>query len=157
MKPSRYTAAEYLLAGAAAFFLLGAAVTVADVVLRATMGLNVPAVIEVTTFSIGLGALLSIPTCYLRRTHVTAKLLSELKPGLFARPLGQLGAVVSVLFAAVLAWVMTGNALEKWGGPELTRDTGLPMDKLLAVVASTLVLSLGASLIAVWRAFGKGK
>lgn len=117
MKPSRYTAAEYLLAGAAAFFLLGAAVTVADVVLRATMGLNVPAVIEVTTFSIGLGALLSIPTCYLRRTHVTAKLLSELKPGLFARPLGQLGAVVSVLFTAVLAWVMTGNALENGAGP----------------------------------------
>jgi hypothetical protein len=60
-------------------------------VLCGIAGRNVPGAIETTSFAIGLGALLSMPVCYALRNHVTAKLLSELMPNRFGRPLGRGG------------------------------------------------------------------
>ena len=50
-------------------------------------------------FLIGFGALLSMPVCYERRTHVCAKLLSEINPVLFVRVLGLFGTLASLAFA----------------------------------------------------------
>ncbi len=131
------------LYAAGACFLFGTGVTVIDVALRAVAGANVPAAIELTSLSIGLGALLSMPVCYAKRNHVTARLLSEMAPHRFRRPLGGLGALVSLGFAALLLFIMTENALSKLGSPETTSDLGLSMPLALSVVA----LSLGAALI----------
>ncbi|MFT5272753.1 MAG: TRAP-type C4-dicarboxylate transport system permease small subunit [bacterium] len=133
-----------LLLFAAASFLVGAMATVFDVVLRATTGGNLSGVIELTTLSIGFGALLSIPVCYHQNTHVSARLLSELNPTLFARPLGFFGALFSLLFAALLAVIMTLYAINKWGGPETSPDMQLPMDMLLAITALAFVAALVA-------------
>jgi hypothetical protein len=78
-----------LLSAVAGCFLVGAGVTVTDVVLRGIAGRNVPGAIEAT--AVGLGVLLSMPVCYALRNHVTAKLLSELMPNRFGRPLGRGG------------------------------------------------------------------
>lgn len=139
-----------LLGGAAGCFLLGAGVTVVDVTLRAVTGLNVPGAIELTSYGIGLGALLSMPVCYTTRTHVTAKLISELSPGPFARPFGLLGAVASLLFAAVLLWIVTENTLSKLGSPETSPDLGLPVPALLLVVTATLVVALASAFVGLW-------
>ncbi len=139
-------ASKALLYVAAGCFLLGTGVTVVDVALRALSGTNVPAAIELTSLSIGLGALLSMPVCYARRTHVTANFLSELMPQLFLRPLGLLGAVGSVIFALILLWIAGENALSKLGSPETTSDLGLPMPIALSVVTLTLVLALIAAI-----------
>lgn len=139
-----------LLSGAAGCFLLGAGVTVVDVALRAVAGLNVPGAIELTSYSIGLGALLSMPVCYTKRTHVTAKLVSELAPGRFARPFGLLGAAASMVFAAVLLWIMAKNALSKLGSPETSPDLGLSMPVLLVIVSVTFAVALAASLAGLW-------
>jgi TRAP-type C4-dicarboxylate transport system permease small subunit len=124
-------------------FLLGTGVTVVDVALRAISGANVPAAIELTSLSIGLGALLSIPVCYAHRAHVTAKLLSELSPARFERPLGMLGAVVSVVFAVMLFWIVADNAWSKLSSPETTTDLGLP----IPIALSTISVTLGAAVI----------
>ncbi|MCI4661193.1 MAG: TRAP transporter small permease [Neomegalonema sp.] len=148
-------ASAFLLYASGACFLVGAAVTVVDVSLRAAMGANVPAAIELTSLSIGLGALISMPVCYLKRSHVTAKLLSELSPRRFARPLGFLGALVSVGFALLLFWIMLANVLEKLGSPETTSDLGLSKPLALIIVAITMGAGLIAALVSlVWPRIG---
>ncbi len=142
--PKRRFATGFLLS-AGVCFIFGTAVTVSDVILRATSGTNVPAAIELTSLSIGLGALLSMPIGYLYRAHVTAKLLSELSPTRFGRPLGIVSTVTSLIFAALLAWIMGRNAFEKLGGPQTTPDLGLPLDMALIVVAVTLGLAVIAA------------
>ncbi|WP_233192977.1 TRAP transporter small permease [Acidimangrovimonas sediminis] len=145
------------LAAAAGCFMLGAGVTVADVVLRAVAGRNVPAAIETTSLLIGLGALLSIPVSYAMRTHVTARLLSEMAPGRFARPLGRFGALMQLLFAGVLCAIMAVNLWQKWASPERTPDLNLPMPPLWAVVALTFLAALVAALAGLvleWRRHG---
>lgn len=146
-----------LLGGAAACFLLGAGVTVVDVALRAVAGLNVPGAIEITSFTIGLGALLSMPVCYATRTHVTAKLVSELSPGHFSRPLGLLGAAVSILFAAALLWIVAENTLSKLGSPETSPDLGLPVPVLLLIVTATLVVALASAFVGLWLELRKAR
>lgn len=131
-----------LLYAAGACFLFGAGVTVLDVAMRTTAGANVPAAIELTSLSVGLGALLSMPVCYAKRSHVTAKLLSEMAPRQFRRPLGGLGALVSVGFAALLLIIMGENTLSKLGSPETTSDLGLPMPVALGVVTLSLIAAL---------------
>lgn len=145
-----------LLGAAAGFFLIGTGVTVADVVLRKTAGINVPGAIEITSYSIGFGALVSMPVCYALRSHVTAKLLSELKPGLFIKPLGRTGAVASTLFAGVLAWIMGANAFSKLGSPETSADLGLPMPALLSIAALTLGAAFFAACVGLWLEWRAG-
>lgn len=139
-----------LLGTATGFFLLGTGVTVVDVVARKLVGFNVPGAIELTCYSIGFGALLSMPVCYATRTHVTAKLLSELMPTLFLRPLGRVSTVASLIFAGLLVWILGTNALSKLGSPETSADLGLPMPVLLSVVAGTLVMAFVAACAGLW-------
>ena len=139
-----------LLGIAATCFLLGAAVTVADVAARGLFRANVPAAIEITSFLIGFGALLSMPVCYERRSHVCAKLLSEMSPNRFARPLGLFGALASLVFAAMMVWILASNTIGKIGSPETTRDLGLSMPMLLWIVTGTLVLALISAVVGLW-------
>ncbi|TNE65200.1 MAG: TRAP transporter small permease [Rhodobacteraceae bacterium] len=134
------------LAGAGVFFLFGTGVTVGDVALRALADKNIPGAIEMTSLSIGLGALLSMPVCYAKRTHVTAKLLSELSPNRFTYPLGVVGAIASTVFAALLVWIVAENAIGKIGSPETTADLGLPIPVLITLAALSLAACLVAAL-----------
>ncbi len=136
---------------AVAFYLLGAGVTVIDVMLRSLLGGNLPAAIEITCLSIAMGALLSIPECYSRRSHVSAKLFSEMSPERFARPLGLLGALLSLVFAVMLCWIMTRFAMNRWGTIETTIDLRLPMSTLMTVVALCFWLALAAAVLGLWR------
>ncbi|MFP1645081.1 TRAP transporter small permease [Pontitalea aquivivens] len=154
---ARSAAISALLYASAGCFILGAGVTVVDVALRGLAGRNVPAAIELTSFAIGLGALLAMPVCYGLRSNVTARLLSELMPNRFGRPLSRLGAASAVVFAAVLFWVMAGNALAKIGSPETSRDLGLPMPVLLGLVAVCLGLSLLAAVAGLWSEWRKAR
>ncbi|MCA0042006.1 TRAP transporter small permease [Celeribacter litoreus] len=141
------------LAGAGACFLFGTGVTVGDVALRAVASKNIPGAIELTSLSIGLGALLSMPVCYAKRTHVTAKLLSEISPNRFTYPLGLVGAIASTLFAILLLWIVGENALEKIGSPETTADLGLPIPVLIAIIALALAACFAAALAGLRYAF----
>jgi TRAP-type C4-dicarboxylate transport system permease small subunit len=138
------------LAAAGICFLFGTAVTVSDVVLRAIAGANVPGAIELTSLSIGLGALLSMPVCYAQQGHVSAKLLSELAPARFTRPFGLLGSVVSLGFAGLLLWAVGQNALAKAGSPETTPDLGFPIPIALTVVTLALLAAFLAAMAGVW-------
>lgn len=138
------------LVAAGTCFLLGAAVTVGDVMLRAVANKGVSAAIELTSLSIGFGALLSMPVCYAKRSHVTAKLLSEISPKKFAFPLGLLGSLASALFAGLLLWVTAENAISKLGSAETTADLGLPMSYAISVVALTLLACFAAALAGLW-------
>lgn len=137
-----------LLAGLC--FVVGMGVTVIDVLLRAFAARNVPGAIELTSLSIGLGALLSMPVCYAKRTHVTARLLSEVSPGRFAAPLGILGGVASVIFALMLVWIAATNMWSRLGSPETTADLGLSMSHGAIVIAAALSLGLIAALVSLW-------
>lgn len=148
-------ASGVLLALAGTFFLVGMSVTVADVILRAVANRNVPAAIELTSLSIGLGALLSIPVCYGKRTHVTARLLSEVSPTRFAKPLGTFGGLASVLFALVMLWIAVHDALSRIGSPETTADLGLSRSLAAWVVTAALTAGPVAAVAALWSLLRK--
>ncbi|MBB96916.1 MAG: hypothetical protein CML68_20250 [Rhodobacteraceae bacterium] len=141
---------EVLLALAGACFLVGMIVTVADVILRAVANRNVPAAIELTSLSIGLGAILSIPVCYGKRAHVTAKLLSEVSPARFSEPLGVVGGLASVVFALMLFWIAVQDALSRMGSPETTADLGLSRSVAAWVVTAALAAGPVAAVVALW-------
>ena len=136
---------------AATCFLIGASATVVDVLVRAVANRNLPGVIEITTLSIGLGALLSMPVCYMNDTHVTARLLSELRPGLFQRPLRAFSAVFALIFAGIMAAIMGHFAIGKLGGPETTSDLQIRMDVLQVVVFLTFLAAFLAALVRILR------
>lgn len=136
---------------AVAFYLLGAGVTVIDVTLRTLTGGNVAGSIEITCLSIALGALLSIPECYESRRHVSAKLFSEMAPEKFARPLGLLGAALSLVLSVILTWMMTRFAMNRWNSIETTIDLRLPMSLLMSVVAFCFWLAMASAIIGLWR------
>ena len=140
-----------LLWSAVTFYLLGAGVTVLDVLLRALLGKNVPASIEITSLSIAMGALLSIPECYGRRSHVRAELFSEISPERFARPLGLLASLLSLVFAGLMTWIMVRFAMTRIGSIETTIDLHLPLSILMSVVACCFGLALVAAVVGLWR------
>lgn len=148
--PLKKIVSNGFLALAGICFLFGTAVTVSDVCLRAVAGTNIPGAIELTSLSIGLGALLSMPVCYAKQGHVSARLLSELAPARFARPLGLLGSFVSLGFAGLLLWAVGGNALAKIGSPETTADLGLPIPIALIVVTFALLAAFLAAIVGAW-------
>lgn len=148
---------DTILWGAVAFYLLGAGVTVLDVVLRTTLRMNVPSSIEITSLSIAMGALLSIPECYSRRSHVSAKLFSEMSPERFARPLGIFASLLSLIFAALMAWIMTRFAISRLGSLETTIDLRLPLSFLMSVVAMCFGLALIAAVLGLWRDVTRGR
>lgn len=158
MRTRMGTLMSYAFLGAgSACYLLGAGVTVADVALRALAGRNVHGAIELTSYSIGLGALLSMPVCYAERSHVTAKLLSELRPGVFARPLGLVGALGSAGFTAILCAVVVADAVARRGSPQTSPDLGLPVPALLAVTGLALAAAAVAALAGLWAEWRAGR
>lgn len=136
---------DVLLVGAAVCFIVAAAATVLDVVLRAVAGAMVPNVVEFMTLMIGLGALFSIPICYWRDTHVAARLLSEFHPERFARPLGIMGSLFSAVFALLLTWLMGRYAWQRWGSAQTTSGMELPVDWLYVIVAVAFAASAFAA------------
>lgn len=144
---------QVFLGIAAICFLLGAAATIFDVILRWTTGGNVDGVIEITTLLIGFGALMSMPVCYEVQSHVAAKLLSEANPRLFARPLACLSALASLIFTAAIFALMAKNTWSKLGTPETTRDLQIPMDWALGVITLSFALSLFCAVLGVARAW----
>ncbi|RWI57301.1 MAG: TRAP transporter small permease [Mesorhizobium sp.] len=140
---------DCFLASAGICFLFGIAVTVGDVCLRAVAGTNISGAIELSSLSIGFGALLSMPVCYAKRAHVSAKLLSELAPGRFLRPLGLLGSFASVIFAALLVLAVGENSLTKLSSAETTTELGLPIPMALTVVTLALLAALVAAAVGV--------
>lgn len=144
-RPNWEKGGNILLLLAGFFFVAGALITVADVAMRAFSSASVPAVIEITTLLIGIGAVLSMPVCFLKDRHVTAKLLSEFIPAM-GRKLSFLAATLSILFAALLTFMMGKNALSKWSGFESMPDTGLPVAWLLALIAVIFAISVVAAL-----------
>jgi TRAP-type C4-dicarboxylate transport system permease small subunit len=142
---------------AATCFLIGASATVVDVLIRAVANRNLPGVIEITTLSIGLGALLSMPVCYLNDTHITARLLSELRPDLFLRPLRAFGSIFALIFAGIMVVIMGNFALGKLGGPETTSDLQIRMDVVLVVVFLTFLAAFASALIRVLSLVRRGQ
>jgi len=148
--PLKTIVSNSFLALAGICFLFGTTVTVSDVCLRALAGTNITGAIELTSLSIGLGALLSMPVCYAKQGHVSAKLLSELAPARFARPFGLLGSFVSLGFAGLILWAVGRNALAKIGSPETTPDLGLPIPIALTAVTLALLAAFLAALAGAW-------
>lgn len=148
--PFKTLVSNGFLALAGICFLFGTAVTVSDVCLRALAGTNIPGAIELTSLSIGLGALLSMPVCYAKQGHVSARLLSELAPARFARPFGLLGSFVSAGFAGLILWAVGQNAIAKLGSPETTPDLGFPIPIALTIVTLALLAAFIAALAGAW-------
>ena len=126
-------------------FLFATTVTVGDVMVRALAARNIPGAIELTSLSVGLGAVLSMPVCYASRSHVTARLLSEVLPNRFNFPLDVLGSIASLIFAAVVVVVVGKNAWSKLGSPETTADLGVSIPVALCIVTAALVACLAAT------------
>lgn len=144
---------QVLLLSASGCFLVGAGITLSDIGARALFNSHINGAIELTTLTIALGALLSMPVAYARRGHITAKLLSEFSPLWVNKSLGILGASLSVLFATLLLVACGLQLIEQFGSPEITPDTGIPIYILLSIVVFTLLLALMASLYAAAQSF----
>ncbi|MGB1091190.1 MAG: TRAP transporter small permease subunit, partial [Oceanobacter sp.] len=79
-------------------FLIGSFITLSDIGLRSLANSNLDAAIELTTLTIALGALVSIPMTYAREGHITARLISEFSPPVVGRFMRIQGALMSLLF-----------------------------------------------------------
>ncbi len=148
-------AMSMLLLVAAGFFVAGAAITIADVLARALFSSNVDAAIELTTLFVGLGALLSMPMCFARLEHVTAKMISEFLSGRRGAILNIFGALLSVVFVAALFLFTAQSAWEKFGSPQTTPDIGLRVSWLWIIVAGSIGLSVLASIRGLMTALGR--
>jgi len=62
-----------------------------------------------------------------------------------------LGSVLSLIFAAILAYIMTLFAMNRWNSIETTIDLRLPLSYLMAVVAACFWLAFFASIVGLWR------
>ncbi len=146
-----------LLLVAAGFFVAGAAVTIADVLARALFSSNVDSAIELTTLFVGLGALLSMPTCFAGLEHVTAKMISEFLSGRSGAVLTVFGALLSIAFVVLLFVFSVQSAWEKAGSLQATPDIGLRVSTLWIVVAAALGLAVLAAFRGLLAALGRGK
>lgn len=130
------------MVAATACYLGGVGVTIVDVFARLLLSRSLPGGIELTTLLIALGALISIPGCYAHHGHVTAKLLSELSPGRFARKLELAGAFASLVFAVALCGLLAISLWHKLGSAEITTDLGLLVWPIFAILVLALALAV---------------
>jgi TRAP-type C4-dicarboxylate transport system permease small subunit len=128
----------------AAFFLAAMMLlTVADVLLRAFFSYPIQGMLELIELGLACTIFVALPAVFLRDEHLVVDVIDHFAgPGL-VRLLDLLGAVLSLVVLAVMAWQMVplARAMHEFG--DVTSDLSIPklyywIPVLLGIIASAL-------------------
>ena len=139
---------------AAALFLLGMVLlTVADVVLRACCGYPIRGMLELIELGLACTIFLALPAVFLRDEHLVVDVIDHLTRPAVVRVLDLMGALISFVVLAFMAWNMVDDARNMYEFGDVTSDLSIPklwywLPVLFGVVASALACLF---FVARWR------
>ena len=121
-------AAARFLTRVAAVFLVGmVAINVVDVGLRSAFNAPIFGTYEIVEFMLAAVAFLAIPEVFLRDQNITIELIDQLLPAKVIDWLRAIGALLALVFVALLSWHMVRPALDYIEFNEITMDLQLPL------------------------------
>jgi len=121
-------------------------ITIVDVTMRNTINELVLGGVELVQLTLVLSVFLALPETFLRDEHITIDLIDQLVPARVVRVLRRIGALLTLLLLAVIAWRMFLPALDTIGIGDRTSDLQIPLiwywlPLLIGGVTSVLVMA----------------
>ena len=103
------------------------AITIVDVTMRNTINELVLGGVELVELALVITVFLALPETFLRNEHVTIDAIDLLVPPRVVKVLRCVGAFLTLLLLAFLAWRMVLPALDTVTMGDLTSDLGIPL------------------------------
>jgi TRAP-type C4-dicarboxylate transport system permease small subunit len=125
-----------------------ALMTVASVVLRATVSRPIPGDVELMQMGIALCISLCLPWCQLQRCNIIVDFFTDKLPQRSTRALDGMGSLLLAVMCCLLSLRTAAGALAVQEAGETTMIIGLPMWWAYAMLAPGLMLT---ALIALWQ------
>ena len=122
-------------------------VTIVDVTMRNTINELVLGGVEIVQLTLVLTVFLALPETFLRNEHITIDLVDQLVPAFVARALRGLGAFLTFMLVALIAWRTFPPALDTIDIGDRTSDLRIPLiwywlPVLIGGVTSALAMAL---------------
>ncbi len=130
------------------------AVTVADILLRATVNAAILGMVDLTQLSVMAAAFWAIPFAFARAGHVSVEVAEDRLPPRLRHALDAVGALLGALFMGLIAWYGWDSANLAHDYGDVSQNLGLPMIAYWAFVLSGAVLSVLAVLMVAVRHLG---
>ena len=117
--------------------------TVADVALRAVFSRPIPGMLDLIELGLACTIFVALPAVFLRDEHLVVDVIDHVAPKRVVRWLDLLGAALSAVVLAVMAWRMLPRARDMHAFGDVTADLAIPklwywVPVLVGVVASVL-------------------
>ena len=117
--------------------------TVADVALRAVFSLPIPGMLDLIELGLACTIFVALPAVFLRDEHLVVDVIDHVAPKRVVRWLDLLGAALSAVVLAVMAWHMLPLARDMHAFGDVTADLAIPklwywVPVLVGVIASVL-------------------
>ena len=140
-----------LLGYIAAIFLAAMVLlTVADVVLRSLFSYPIRGMLELIELGLACTIFIALPAVFLREEHLVVDVMRQRKV------LDVVGAVVSLVVLAAMAWYMLPNARNMHEFGDVTSDLSIPRLWYWVPVLFGVVASAAASLWFIFRIIRRG-
>ena len=136
--------------GSAALVAMMAA-NVVDVGLRHGFDIAVFGTHEIVELCLAAVAFLAIPEVFLRDDHITVELIDQVVPPRVVDGLRAFGALLAVVFLALLSWQMVRPALDFATFNEVSFDLGIPRIVPASLILAGVVAAALAALVAFAR------
>lgn len=102
-------------------------ITIVDVTMRNTINELVLGGVELVEFALVITVFLALPETFLRNEHVTIDAIDQIASPRMIKILRCVGAFLTLLLLALLAWRMALPALDTVTMGDLTSDLGIPL------------------------------
>jgi TRAP-type C4-dicarboxylate transport system permease small subunit len=121
-------------------------VTVADVVLRATVSIPIRGTAELVEFGLACAIFFGLPAVFLRDEHLVVDVIDHFASTRLVRLLDLLGALISLGVLAVMGWQMLPVARSMYEFGDVTSNLSIPkiyywVPVLLGVFASAAAVA----------------
>ena len=127
------------------------AVNVGDVGLRDIFGIQTVGAYEIIEMLLAAVGFLAIPEAFLRDSHITVELIDQVVPARAVDWLRVFGALLVVVYLALLTWKMVQPALDFLNFGEVTIELGVSQFYPAAVILAGIAASLLAALVSFAR------
>ncbi|SDE03173.1 TRAP-type C4-dicarboxylate transport system, small permease component [Paracoccus isoporae] len=131
-----------------------ALLTVLDVILRNTVGVPVPGMIDITQLAMMYTVFPCIAYAFSRRAHVAVTVLSDMMPASVARVLAMLGWLAGAVVCGVLSVAVWGQARLIWAYGDVSQNMRIPMIFYWVPIVTGLALSVLAAASAIFAETG---
>jgi TRAP-type C4-dicarboxylate transport system permease small subunit len=102
-------------------------ITIVDVTMRNTINELVLGGVELVQLTLVISVFLALPETFLRDEHITIDLIDQFAPVRVIKVLRCIGALLTLLLLAVIAWRMLLPALDTIGVGDRTSDLQIPL------------------------------